>query len=811
MSNNYLQIKYHPAKKEIEFHRIQKEVKKEIKQDSVLHKYVANSGNFILQDQGNQFFDDIASAYDGEREVSIKLICTKSDYEDFKQMLEYYNKNKKKCHITATLLAELPDMNITYEMVKEMGVKSLIALEMHEKNFSPTASQDEKVRELTNSFQVDLKEEIKNIQEKIESLQSNNVNLCFAGVYSAGKSTLINAVLGARVLPESIESKTAKMFEISSPQQGDPISITFEMDEEPAKIILDEQKKTLEIVHGPRETEARKAIQETIVTGRSLFCHQQIQRVLDVLNEQPSVGKTIILKYPIPLDNDSLQFTIYDTPGSDSDEDAHKDTLVEALKSQTHSILIYVIAPNKLEGSGNRALLEYLQEADHNSAKTSIDIDRSLFIVNSSDTIGEKDRTSFHERTIIHKNKNNEIVGEIPLKDKKLYFLSAKYALIAKMNKSGIATEEEKDDYEDNYEKYQKIDKERNRYYLQNRRGSSEISTDFMKGKSDHKLREAHENNDPMKVMEISTGIFALEDNIIEYGEKYAVAVKTYAIIDSVETVLNNMNHKSNTLKMDAKKAIETLEKDISLLQNTLQNEIEKTRLKYLPCENKLDDSMIKVLGLSKEQSKATLVNSTLDEIDTYFRKFLGLRTKRENDTKKIKEIIVTQYKKYTDNFISKANSELKSLQKKFIDDLQKAIAVHGELSESAKGYFKRITLPPVKFSCETKPFEAIIDKCSGLIFLNVERLKESVKEQVFEDMTQISDTYKNYYVVSLSEMIDQIKIDFVKELDTFSKQIHAMNFSKEEMEAFEKKINAVARELTGLKSELDQEIWKEI
>ena len=52
-----------------------------------------------------------------------------------------------------------------------------------------------------------------NIKEKIESMGNNKVSLCFTGVYSAGKSALINAILGYKILPEKITSETAKMFQ----------------------------------------------------------------------------------------------------------------------------------------------------------------------------------------------------------------------------------------------------------------------------------------------------------------------------------------------------------------------------------------------------------------------------------------------------------------------------------------------------------------------------------------------------------------------------------------------------------------------
>ena len=69
---------------------------------------------------------------------------------------------------------------------------------------------------------------MKNIQDKIDSLGDNSVKLCFTGVYSAGKSALINAILGYQILPENIRSETAKMMKISSPKNGETVKINLE-------------------------------------------------------------------------------------------------------------------------------------------------------------------------------------------------------------------------------------------------------------------------------------------------------------------------------------------------------------------------------------------------------------------------------------------------------------------------------------------------------------------------------------------------------------------------------------------------------
>ena len=105
-------MKYHPAKKEVEFHRFQNDKEVPIRSDSRLITYMKQKGKFVLQDHGNPFFDDIAKAFDGLKSVDIEVITTKLDYEDFVQMTEYYNAGSA-CKMNPTLLAEVADMNLS--------------------------------------------------------------------------------------------------------------------------------------------------------------------------------------------------------------------------------------------------------------------------------------------------------------------------------------------------------------------------------------------------------------------------------------------------------------------------------------------------------------------------------------------------------------------------------------------------------------------------------------------------------------------------------------------------------------------------
>jgi len=57
---NILEMAYHPAKKEIKFQRFQNGKSVEIKEGSKLTPYMDQKGKFVLQHNGEEFFEAIS-------------------------------------------------------------------------------------------------------------------------------------------------------------------------------------------------------------------------------------------------------------------------------------------------------------------------------------------------------------------------------------------------------------------------------------------------------------------------------------------------------------------------------------------------------------------------------------------------------------------------------------------------------------------------------------------------------------------------------------------------------------------------------
>lgn len=821
-----LRMTYHPAKKEVQFERFgMNGTPIPIRRESVLYKYMNKRGQFVLQDYGDIFFEDIARAFDGEASVYMEVVTTKNDFGDLEQMIEYYNEGHE-VKINATLLAELPDMNFTYDKVREHGEDAIKILKNNKIGFQSIQTDTEDVKKCIASFSKQVDESSARIREKIDCMGDNNINLCFAGVYSTGKSTLINAILGYKILPEAIKSETARMFEIKSPKNGKPVSISFAIDSEYTELLWNSKTQIFEFGAGPTENEVRANIQKNINSFSQKLQHEQILEILKVLNSSREVGSPITVYFPIPLDTPNTQFTIYDTPGADSNYLGHQRVLEDALSEQTHSILIFVVSPTKLEGHGNNALLSFLKEIEEKGSKTSIDIDRSLFVINSIDTVADPDqRKPLREAKITHKKEKDtdDNAGKaglssesftIALANKKLFFTSALFGYIAKAERNHISTSRENWIFENRYSEI--INEEYGLYYRLNHVATSECATQKLIKYCDDKLNTSKEKEDRSTAMEVGSGIYALEREILTYGEKYASAVKAFAIIDSVDKALSSMSNTASSLASQNKKDIEDMTKEIDNLRTTLTSSIENAYEKYQLKDGKLPDNTLKELKLDANSLRSWISEPTESAIEKILHSIFAKKAK-DSDKEAIRSRINGIISNYTSEFSKQRKRTLESARDAFISEVKTAICKSSEISDEAKKYMCDIRpskeIKPIKPIEIDELYEANTYEKKILFFIKIECVdKDKFKEDVLRNLAGVTKTmaqeYRKEYISSFDEMLNQVKNDFNDRLNDYSLLMQAMLADKDAMEKLREKITKAEKELANCQDELNSKIW---
>lgn len=821
MNNQKLKMTYHPAKKEVLFERFGSSGNKiPIRKDSRLYRYMNQKGRFVLQDHGDKFFEDIARAFNGETSVDMDVVTTKSDFGDFEQMIEYYNEGHD-VKINATLLAELPDMNSTYIKVKEHGEKAIAILTKHKEDFYTIYSETSVVNKIIKSFSQQVNDVSNLIRGKIECMGNNNINLCFAGVYSTGKSTLINAILGYKILPESINSETARMFKIQSPKKGEAVSIRFEIQGHFSELLWNENKNVFEFGDGPTENATRKDIQKTINDCSGKMQHSQMEEILRNLNCSKDVSSNITIYFPVPLDKENIQFTIYDTPGADSNYLEHQEVLKDALSEQTHSILVFVAAPNKLEGSGNNALLSYLKEAENKDGKTSIDIARSLFVINGIDTVKPSQRSSLKTAEIKHKKDENDSEAteelSIELANKKLFFTSATIGYAAKAKENGIADEDDEWFIEG---KLNEISDERQgRYYKLNHVAVSECATKRLIDDCDAAMEEAIENNDDLSVLRIGSGVYALEKEISIYGEKYAGAVRAFAIIDSVDKALVMMNKEEKSLKEKNQDDINTVNQEIDQLRDSLEDGIVEAYKNYEIKDGKLPSEIMIELHLDNQYLIQNIRQPTLTFVDKLLKGWFfgsGKVTAKDSHKKDVKQKISEILADYSRTFLESRQKVLERVRNDFIEAIKISIRNNGNIRDEAKKYVCAIRKPKVREVTNLVEFGELYDsnkRTDKVLFwdrtyVNKKDFENDVLAKLTDITTKMASEFTTDYANEISRILDLVKNEFVSNIDKYSLKMQDLLADRKAMEELREKIKSAEKELEACQEELNSAIW---
>lgn len=816
MSKQMLQMKYHPAKKEVEFKRFQGGKEVPIRSDSRLMKYMNMKGKFVLQDHGNEFFKDIAYCFDGETEVNIKVITTKTDFEDFEQMVEFFNEEKEKCKITATLLSELPDMNNTYETIKNFGEDAVNILNVSKGKLYEVDLTNSNVKANVEEFRKDFEKEQKSIEGKIKAMTQNSVNLCFTGVYSAGKSALINALLGYAILPEAVNSETARMVIIESPKNNTPISITFKIKNVFSELVWNSSNNIFEFVSGPIENNSRQKIQNVIEENKNEKQYLQINKILKHLNGNDDVSSDINVYFPVPIDTENVHFKIYDTPGTDSNVGEHKLVLQEALSEQTNSILIFVAAPTKLEGEGNNALLEYLKEAEKKDSKTSIDINRSLFVINWADSIKPTERENLRLNGEI-KDKSDEDFS-IKLSDKKLFFTSARYAYAAKAKMNDIQTEDTNYDYEQELPKT--ANEKYGRYYQQDHCANSELLTKKLIDNSNNALERAESNGKEEEKYYICSGVYALEEEIKNYGEKYSSAVKAYAIIDTVDKAMNRMNTTATSLSSKNQTEIETVAAAINKTKHEISSKIDEAYNKYaIKKDAGLPDDIAYILQLDSHSLSNFIIDEPIGRIDKLLKKWFfnmfGKVPVKSGHQEKINNIISGVLNNFASNFKTKRTMLLEKTRDDFIDNVKEIINNTGKLSKEAKDYICNIRVPEIEEFEINSEIDSIYNShiySGGFIFkkyIDKEAYLNELEKYLHGLEHEVAKSYAEDYRYSLESILSDIKSEYTNNIDKYSVLIKAKMEDKESMERLGEKIQDTANELKVLQDKLNEIIWE--
>ncbi|MBQ3516234.1 MAG: hypothetical protein IJA29_03325, partial [Lachnospiraceae bacterium] len=324
---------------------------------------------------------------------------------------------------------------------------------------------------------------------------------------------------------------------------------------------------------------------------------EQLYQVLKKLNDIPNaptadceeyIDGIIEVNFPIPLD-ENINFTFYDTPGTDSNSNEHLLVLQKALHQQTNSILIVLYEPTKMEGTGNSILYNLINSSKNeqeNGSNVTIDLTRSLHVINQADTKGLADLAELKNKKVEVTLKEtdkiyNEEAQHIDLSKERLFFVSSKAAYIAKAINNNVDTEEERrwlanhrneinnEPVEDPFlGKTKTSEVDTGMYFKLDKMANADNETKQLIAECLEELKKCDNPEDAslypiIQRLYVNSGMFAIEQEIIKYAQKYALAVKAKGLYDGIKNVVNFIKEDYEEIENQARLSKEELAKNI--------------------------------------------------------------------------------------------------------------------------------------------------------------------------------------------------------------------------------------------------------
>ena len=329
----------------------------------------------------------------------------------------------------------------------------------------------------------------------LEAMQNSIFPINVIATMSSGKSTLINSLLGQKLMPSKNEACTAIITRILDSDDPNFSAIVYDQDENVMK----------EVPHLTYET-------------------------MDEINEDANVF-SISAKGDIPfLDSNSTALMLVDTPGpNNAQNQAHKNTTYRAINNDSNSLVLYVLNGTQLSTNDDASLLRYVSEQMKKGGKQVRD--RFLFVINKMDQYNPEEENI--EKVILSAKRYLASYG---IEDPQLFPCSAFTALnirtyLDDIDIDNLTRTEEKKLPLAARDTLSAIDRfiEYPEMHLETYSTLSPSAQEDL----NYRLNEAIEKGDTKEQALIHCGIYSIEAAITAYVKKYA---KTKKIKDLVET-----------------------------------------------------------------------------------------------------------------------------------------------------------------------------------------------------------------------------------------------------------------------------------
>ncbi|MDR0916491.1 MAG: dynamin family protein [Oscillospiraceae bacterium] len=412
------------------------------------------------------------------------------------------------------------------------------------------ANPEDKILRLNDIFERSKKlgvDTLDGFEEMTRSAFDKDFEAHVIATMSAGKSTLINALLGQKLMPSQNEACTAIVTRIRDTDGAGFTAYTFSGDnDEPHETIKNLSPETMKRLNSDEH------ITNIVVEGDIPF-----------------------------VDANGMKFVLVDTPGPNNSRDEnHRERTMRELDSESQSLIIFVLDATQNGVDSEKFLLDDIAEAMN--AKGKMSRDRFLFVVNKVDNY-YKDPGRVGPML----QKNVTTLKEYDINDARIYPVSAEVAL---SSRQGLEPDSIVRATANTMKKIPEL-----HLNVPVDRVNSHISAAERKV-LEARLRKAEESGNLDEQALIYSGVPSLEAAIREYMEKYAKAIRISEVAKKLQESFD-CTEKYNQLEHDVMTDSETREAVIAAT-GKIQAEIEsgeQGRKYEARLDGKVDDILSKI------------------------------------------------------------------------------------------------------------------------------------------------------------------------------------------------------------------------
>lgn len=433
--------------------------------------------------------------------------------------------------------------------------------------------------------------------------KSSDFEVNVVATMSAGKSTLINALLRQKLMPAKQEACTATITEIKD-NDGECFM---------AKVYD--------------------------ANGNLIQTYPELSfEIMEALNSNPEVSK-IRAEGNIPfVSAEDVALVLVDTPGPNNSRDPeHKAATYRMLSESSKTVVLYILNATQLAVNDDYNLLSHVADSMKVGGKQSRD--RFIFVVNKLDDF-KKGEDSVDAAIA----KVRDYLRDNDIENANIYPASALTAL----NIRTILAESDDDDNDDVYEAKGKV-----RKFNRNPEMHFETLaplTPSIRGQIENRLADARNNGDTYEEALIHCGIVPIEMAIQMYVQKYAKTAKIKNIVDTFSK------------RLESAKSFETTKQEITENQDkraAILAHIEVIKKKLASGEDaKRFKSRIDSINYDKEISK--MANSVIMEAQKKIT--AQLASSDPKMTKKEAEQLCKQFARFADNLQAEVQVKLEQL-----------------------------------------------------------------------------------------------------------------------------------------------------